>query len=198
MKLFLSLPVPAILSAASILFLISCEIGDYPFFIKGGTITVAVDGRSGPWDVSVNSTDDYGGGTQIEPAVVDNSSGISIAEGNKVTVTYVSGLANSGGGGLWYDADGVDADAGYAPSNGESGSISSYMEASELPVNLGELVGVFADGEGVIVGPPFKIGNGPRELTVPKKAKRLQLGVNDGMYSDNGGTLTLRISNGSD
>ncbi len=59
---------------------------------------------------------------------------------------------------------------------------------------LVELVGTFADSKGAIVGLPFPLGNGPTVLTIPSGASRLQLGANDGLYADNGGSWTISIS----
>jgi len=59
---------------------------------------------------------------------------------------------------------------------------------------LVELVGTFADSKGAIVGLPFPLGNGPTVLTIPGGATQLQLGANDGLYADNGGSWTISIT----
>src|SRR5438067_10418276 len=56
-----------------------------------------------------------------------------------------------------------------------------------------ELVGTFAN-DGVIVGKPFPIGNGPTALTVPAGANQLLLGINDNRYSDNSGSFTVALA----
>ena len=71
---------------------------------------------------------------------------------------------------------------------------SFYMNPATYPINLGELVGTFADGSGVIVGTPFTIGNGPDPVTIPAGATRLQLGVNDDKFADNVGFWDIQVS----
>lgn len=56
-----------------------------------------------------------------------------------------------------------------------------------------ELVGTFANN-GVIVGRPFPIGNGPTALTVPAGANQLLLGINDNRYGDNSGSFTVVVN----
>src|SRR5438067_5360932 len=59
-----------------------------------------------------------------------------------------------------------------------------------------ELVGTFANN-GVIVGQPFPIGNGPTALKVPAGANQLLLGINDNYYGDNSGFFNVSISSRS-
>jgi hypothetical protein len=80
------------------------------------------------------------------------------------------------------------------PTNGskyDNGYPSNYM--SPFPINSAELVGTFANNSGQIVGTPFAVGN-LRTLTVPTGATRLQLGVNDAWYGDDGGSWTIQVS----
>jgi hypothetical protein len=60
-------------------------------------------------------------------------------------------------------------------------------------INLMELVGTFADSTGVIVGTPFFVG-ASRVVTVPTGATRLQLGINDDVYGDNGGSFSADVT----
>ena len=66
------------------------------------------------------------------------------------------------------------------------------MPGTEKPMPLEVLMGVFAH-DGVIVGTPFRIGLGPRDVVIPFGANALQLGVNDGWYNDNGGSVAVTI-----
>jgi hypothetical protein len=65
---------------------------------------------------------------------------------------------------------------------------------------LGELIGVFTNSAGVIVGTPFAIGNGPLALSNPAGATQIELGVNDDIYGlvggvpDNTGALLISVS----
>lgn len=63
-------------------------------------------------------------------------------------------------------------------------------------VYLEELVGTFADN-GVIVGTPFAIGNGPTTVVIPASANELLMGVNDGWYNDNGGSVRVSVTDTS-
>jgi hypothetical protein len=67
-----------------------------------------------------------------------------------------------------------------------------------------QLVGTFADPRGQIVGPPFKVGNGPLNVTIPAGAVQLQLGVLQNpssrvaqarlnFWADNGSALPLPL-----
>lgn len=62
-----------------------------------------------------------------------------------------------------------------------------------IPVYGQALVGTFANN-GLIVGQPFVIGNGPAALTVPAGANQLLLGINDNFYGDNAGSFTVSVS----
>ncbi|HKJ08305.1 MAG TPA: hypothetical protein VKA76_04380, partial [Gammaproteobacteria bacterium] len=70
----------------------------------GTLITTSVSGRSGPWVSSLNPAFNYGSSVQT-PTVVDGSTGLALAPGDVVTVTYLSGLTNGGGGGIYSDAN---------------------------------------------------------------------------------------------
>jgi hypothetical protein len=61
------------------------------------------------------------------------------------------------------------------------------------PAYGGELVGAFANN-GVMVGTPFPIGNGPTMLTIPNGATELMMGVNDNFFSDNQGSYTVTVA----
>jgi hypothetical protein len=166
------------------------------FFIVSGmayadSITAFVDGRSGPWNMDLNKGFHYTyRGWVWDPTTVNAGSGLSLTAGNLLTITYVSGMANAGGGGIWNDANGAvgwnawddSTPAQYIPGVG-----------SLNPVYLEQLLGVFAK-DGVIVGNPFKIGNGPVDVVIPVGANQLLLGFNDGMFEDNGGGVNVKIT----
>lgn len=158
------------------------------------TIDVFVDGRSGPWDVSLNPSYFYGEGTNVNlgPTIVDISSGLPMIAGDDLTITYTGGLALAGAGGsLWFDANGVPGwDAtGF-------GSPGYYLPADQKPIQLETLMGVFASN-GIIVGDPFKIGNGPIDILIPIGASQLLLGFADGWFNDNGAGVNVNITENS-
>jgi hypothetical protein len=68
------------------------------------------------------------------------------------------------------------------------------MNPASYPIFSGELVGTFANQSGVIVGSPFVIANGPLTVVVPTGANRLQLGINDNLFSDNVGAYTIGVT----
>lgn len=164
------------------------------YAVHAVTITVNVDGRSGPWDVALNPSYPYGtfssgaDNVNLPPTVVNSSSGLPLTPGNTLSISYVSGLIFAGGG-PWTDAVGVTTSPAIAPWDP-----SAYLSPEDQPANLIELIGVFAH-DGVIVGDKvYKIGNGPKTLTIPASANQLLLGVVDGWYNDNGGSVAIQIT----
>lgn len=93
-----------------------------------------------------------------------------------------------------YDASG---DHSYTANNnpGSSGRYfpSRYFSPADYPAYLSALVGTFANGAGQIVGTPFLIGN-LRSVVVPVGATRLQMGINDDIFHDNSGSLTVQVT----
>ena len=64
------------------------------------------------------------------------------------------------------------------------------MNSSSYPVYARGLVGTFANN-GVIVGTPFPIGDGPATFIIPAGANQLLLGVDDNYYVDNVGSWQI-------
>ena len=60
-------------------------------------------------------------------------------------------------------------------------------------VNFMELVGTFTDAAGAIVGDPCVIGDSC-SLSIPIGAMQFQLGFNDDNYPDNGGSVSISVS----
>jgi hypothetical protein len=151
---------------------------------------VFVDGRSGPWSLALNPDYQYtyGDHYMLSPSTITSSANLALTTGDILTITYVSGLANAGGGGIWND--GIGSVNWLATDNTTP---AQYIPSNEYPVWLEELIGVYALN-GVIVGKPFKIGNGPVAKSIPTGANQLLLGFNDGWYNDNGGGITVSIA----
>jgi hypothetical protein len=80
-----------------------------------------------------------------------------------------------------------------APGLSGNGFPSKYMGPYPPDINLMELVGTFADSFGAIVGKPFFVG-ASRVVSVPAGATRLQLGINDDVYGDNGGAFLAEVT----
>jgi hypothetical protein len=160
---------------------------------KAASIVAMVDGMSGPWIQALNPGYFYGEllsapNFNLPPTIVNTSSGLSMQVGNILTIEYLLGQANAGGGGLWNDANGV-------PGWLCTGPLTPYNFTDHSSIaNLEELMGVFADSNGAIVGLPFLIGNGPVNVIIPLGANQLQLGFNDGWYNDNGGAILVQVT----
>ncbi len=156
------------------------------------TVTTTVGGQQGPWLQSLNPSFGYGVDDNSAPDVLTATSGFSFAAGGNFTVTYISGCESAGSGFACVDANGNTAYP-FNNSPGSSGKVGPSFYMSPYPIYLSELVGTFADN-GVIVGTPFALGNGPTVVTVPAGADELQLGINDDIYSDNTGSFTVDVS----
>ena len=160
-------------------------------------IPVTVNGASGPWDVSLNPGYTYGVNANgqdnfnLPPTVVDTLSGLSFLAGDSLTIASLTPgqptLLAGANGTVYSDADGVPGWVSVA------GNPAQYIGNALL---LEELVGTFAYN-GVIVGNPFAIGNGPTTVTIPDNVNQLLMGVNDGWYNDNGGSVTVDVSESS-
>ncbi len=163
--------------------------------VKAATVNVSVDSHSGPWlwnNSTLNTTYQYGINDQIVPSVIDSSSGLSFVAGNTLTITYLSGLTNAFAGTPEVDA------LGYTNlvTNGNGGSTGLGFPSQDTPADwdtyLNQLFGTFADATGTIVSNPFAVGLG-RTVTIPVGATRLQLGLNDYIFSDNTGSLEIQV-----
>ena len=152
--------------------------------------TITVPANAGPRSQALNPAFDY---SHIYAHLYDDNAppvAVAVMPGSTVTVAYVSGAVSAG--------------AGYSPvdANGEPGNVvnnangwPSYYMNPAVTVNSMALVGTFAY-EGVIVGTPLLLGNGPTMVTAPVGANQLLMGINDGGYGDNSGALTVTVSIG--
>ena len=122
------------------------------------TQTATIPSTAGPWSQGLNPSFDYGFHDNTPPVVIDGSSGLAFTPGGTLTVTYVSGGVQAGGGYPFNDADGLP---GYVRNYCENFGCFPAIYAGPGPGVLAmELLGVFANN-GVIVGQPFRVGNGP-------------------------------------
>jgi uncharacterized protein (TIGR03437 family) len=167
-----------------------------PFALAQST-TITVNANQGPWEQSLNPSFNYGFGDNAAPVVISAASGISFSPGGTITVKYVSGQVNvfPEGGFPLTDANGATSES---PTNNTviatyGNYPSFYMNPKAYPVFASELVGTFANN-GVIVGTPFPIGDGPQNFTIPSGANQLLLGVDDNDYSDNTGSWQINVS----
>ena len=162
---------------------------------------VTVDSLAGPWLVSLNPGYDYGIHDNNGPAIVNQAnSGIAFVPGKVLTIIYVSGLVSAGAAFGWpyADANGYVNDTwGCGDGLRDHGSSGTafpcvYTDPSKKTYLI-ELMGVFADSNGVIVGEPFGIGDGPYQVAIPAGATQLQLGITDDSYWDNTGSFLVLV-----
>jgi hypothetical protein len=165
--------------------------------VSGVTVPVTVPANVGPWTQSLNPSFDYTWAhDNAAPIVIDASSGVGFYPSGTLTVMYVSGLVSPGGAGGygWWDANGqVGNVTNTYDTNSPDGRFPAYYMNPLVDVNSVALVGTFANN-GVIVGTPFLIGNGPTTLTIPASANQLLLGINDRYFSDNEGAFNVTVS----
>lgn len=167
-----------------------------PLLAVGQTISVTVKGNQGPWQQTLNPTLNYGAGDNAAPLVINGASGIPFPTGGVLTVTYVSGQVNvsPGTGFPMTDANGYTLDPTDNKTIAPCGTYPSFfMNTGFYPIYASELLGTFANN-GVIVGAPFVVRDGPSMLTIPAGANQLLLGVDDNCYADNTGSWTLNVS----
>lgn len=157
-------------------------------------VPVVVSGASGPWDVLLNPNYPFGSPVgpadgQLPPSVVDSHLGVIFVAGDPLTITSRTPgqdtLLLDTHDHLYSDANGL-----LNPDPSGFGTPGIYLPGTQ---KLEELLGTFAY-DGVIVGNPFFIGNGPTTVVIPDGANELLMGVNDGWYVDNGGSVTVDIT----
>lgn len=156
-----------------------------------------------PWvwqSGGINQNYAFGFPNGTPPTVVPLST-LGGRPGETVTLRSIAGHISIGSSGPAADA------AGYAGlfDHGQHGALgpfpSSYMHP--YPINLGELVGTFADAGGNIIGTPFAVGDGPVSRAIPPGASQLQLGINDDVFNGmsqgigNAGAFTVLVQLGS-
>ena len=157
------------------------------------TTNINVSGSQGPWEQSINPNLPYGTGDNQAPASA--SAGFDFAVGGVFTITYISGTTTNGLGSSSYDALGQTSYL--ANDNGGTsgdGFPSKNLPSSDYPVYLSEVVGAFADANGKVIGTPFVVGDGAKETVTEVGVTQLLLGVNDDIFDDNSGSLTMQVS----
>jgi HYR domain/Right handed beta helix region/PKD domain len=157
--------------------------------------TVTIPSTAGPWSTSLNPNFDYGVHNNAAPVVIDAGNGVAFTPGNTITVTYLNGTVQAGAGHPPNDANGEPGNVTNHYTGGNSNLPALYMNPGPDVLSM-ELVGTFANN-GVIVGQPFPIGNGPTALTVPTGANQLLLGINDNYYGDNSGSFNVVVTSAS-
>ena len=157
------------------------------------TVTVFVNGKSGPWDIAANPSFSYGvflngqADAHFAPTSVSSINGLSLVAGDTTSVEYVSGRALAGASGTVWGVGGNGV-AGFVEDANAPGA---YITGTNY---LEQLIGVYANSAGVIVGTPFLIGSGPTTTVVPSGATQLLMGFNDVWYNDNGDGIYVKVT----
>ena len=165
---------------------------------------VTVDGTAGPWDPTLLGNPTYGIGDQTAPTAV------AVNAGDNITITYVSGFTSAFNGvppsvdalGYTFDSFGsgtgggcpTPPPTGLCTGIGSSGQPfpSAYIDPANTgpQIALNALIGDFVNSSGVIFD-AFATGNGPFLITAPAGAVALQLGMNDDIFTDGIGFITV-------
>lgn len=154
-----------------------------------GEVTVKVPGTAMPWSQKSNPNIPFGRGDGTKPVVVKD---VKIVPGTSVSIT-ATGETSTIPGGAYFDPSG-QTDFVATDQVGGSGSIfpAYFIDPSLYPVHLNELIGVFTDAKGALVARPFPVGEA-FDVIVPPNAEKLQFGLNDDIFADNDGSLTVTV-----
>lgn len=150
------------------------------------TVTVTVDAKAGPWSVKLNPKMPYGNGDEAPSAVVKGlepeSGKVEIYPDGKITVA-----------GKQFDSVG-DSDKEVDDRTGKKKKRfpSFYTPKILYPAYAHGLVATFINDAGVIVGRPIMVGEGIR-VAIPADATGISLGLNDDIFADNSGSLTVKL-----
>jgi len=182
-------------------------------------ITVSVDGKTEPWtyvDGGLNTGFQFGVQDGLAPVSV-SFAGAGITAGGSWAVVYKSGLTNAFGPPPAVDQNGH---VGLVFKDNDPGSSGNFFPSHYMPslwsddpgagVFLNALVFAFTDDSGQIVGTPDAMnvtGNAMDGYTfifekgdsaTPLGATHIQLGLNDDIFSDNAGALSVCVGSSFD
>jgi len=162
------------------------------------TVNYTVLGSSMPWTWvtgGLNTSYQFGTRDGAAPTVVDRRI-FRFSPGDAFTLSYVAGKIAASLRFIFGSTDGTGIGGDSCTDHGWEGTYfpSRYMQPCPPYTRLMQLIGVFTDDQGALVGSPFRIGNGPVTVTVPNGATRMQLGINDSVFFDNTGSLTVAVT----
>jgi hypothetical protein len=159
-------------------------------------LTESVSGQSNPWDQTKNPTLIYSASGDAFPPVVVGLAARKIIGGDYISITCTGGTTNAGG----LPDSGCAGLTSVGPTNNTfqpaCGTFypTAFIDPSNYPINLFQVIGVFATTSGVVVGKPFPVSPQAEVVAVPQGAKVLQLGMNDCLNSDNSpAALTVQV-----
>ena len=154
----------------------------------GGSVKQVLDltipGNSGPWSVTSNPTMSYSR-TASSPIIVDLNT-LKLSAGGTLDLKCTGGQGT-----FWTTTHPCISDVikNINSSSNPSASIPGYAD----PDHEGQIVGVFANAAGVVIGNPFVVSENTKTVTIPQGATRIQFGVNDNYYPDNTGGVYLQL-----
>lgn len=152
-------------------------------------VAVTVAATSMPWNPGINGKKRFGRGDGSRPVMIV---GQHLFERAKVRFS-ASGETTTIPDGVAIGPDG-QADFVADDNVGNSGVLfpGHYVDRATRPVRLNALLGAFIDADGRVVGAPFLVGRSAVQ-TVPAGAMGIALGINDDIYADNGGALSVTV-----
>jgi PEP-CTERM motif len=178
-----------------------------------------VAGTSRPWDWTtdgLNSAYQFGTQDGTGPTIASFASA-GITAGGSWAVLAVSGLTSAFGGTPTVGNNGY---VGSPFKDNDPGSSGNFFPGHYMPTEwnadpgaglfLNALVATFTDDNGQIVGNPFSVGTvffngmsysyliGVGGIPTPAGATRIQLGLNDDIFSDNTGSLKVCVGDSFD
>ena len=154
-----------------------------------GEATVSVPGTAMPWSLQANPMVAFSKDDGTKPV---EAKGIKIVPGTEVTITATGSTTTVAGGGSFGPEGQAEFIATDQPGGSGTDFPARYVHPDFYPVHLNELIGAFVDGKGALVARPFAVG-ASFTVTVPPKAEKLQFGINDDIFADNGGSLTVTV-----
>jgi hypothetical protein len=164
-----------------------------------GTVSLSVSGQSNPWDQALNPTMIYTPPGDVYPPLVVSLSTYTITPGAYIALRCSGGTTNAGG----LPATGCNGLAGFGfpPTDTmwqpacNSYYPSYYIDPSNYPMYVFDVIGVFTTASGVVVGKPFFVPPSTVNVLVPPGAAQLQLGMNDCLNHDNSpDPLTVQLT----
>jgi len=167
-----------------------CGLLVLPSVVLAAEAVVKVPGTAMPWSQKINPNIPFGRNDGTKPAELK---GLKIVAGQSLRITAMGGTSTIPGGPEFGPAGQESFIA--TDQIGGSGSIfpARFIDPSAYPVHLNELIGVFSDAKGHLIARPFAVGES-FEVTVPANAEKLQFGLNDDIFADNAGELTVTVS----
>lgn len=152
-------------------------------------VAVTVPATAMPWNPGINGKKSFGRRDGSRPVMI---AGQHLFEGAKIRFS-ATGETTTIPGGIAIGPDG-QADFVADDNVGNSGVVfpGHYIDRATRPIRLNALVGAFIDADGRVVGLPFLVGREAVQ-SVPAGAMGISLGINDDIYADNGGSLSVTV-----